>query len=295
MTWNLLGATTPNGPLPPARVTGIVTPTTIVRVSRTGGTPVAGAQERTVRPKMADDTRGRALHILSLVRQAVPPIHRGGFPIIGTALAGTVLGRTALRTAGLTRAGGTWTRVGLLATTACTLFFRAPVRVTPTTAGLVVAPADGVVSLIESAAPPAELGLGTEPRLRVSIFLSVLDVHVQRIPMSGVVTKVAYRPGAFLSADLDKASEDNERNSLLIDDAVLGTQVIVTQIAGLIARRIVCHVDEGAVARAGDTYGLIRFGSRLDTYLPVGTPLRVGVGQRTIGGETVLAHLAAPV
>jgi phosphatidylserine decarboxylase len=244
---------------------------------------------------MADDTRGRAVHIAALVREAVPPIHRGGLPIIGGALAGTLAGRTLLRAVGLTRAGGTWTRVGLLATTACTLFFRAPVRVTGTAAGLVVAPADGVVSLIETAAPPAELGLGSAPRLRVSIFLTVLDVHVQRIPMNGVVTKVAYRPGKFLSADLDKASEDNERNSLLIEDATLGTQVVVTQIAGLIARRIVCDATEGSIARAGDTYGLIRFGSRLDTYLPLGTTLQVAVGQRTIGGETVLAHLVPPV
>jgi len=244
---------------------------------------------------MADDTRGRAVHILALVREAVPPIHRGGLPIIGGALAGTLAGRKLLRAVGLQRAGSTFTRVGMLATTACTLFFRAPVRVTPTKPGLVVAPADGVVSLIETAAPPAELGLGSEPRLRVSIFLTVLDVHVQRIPMSGVVTAVAYRPGKLLSADLDKASEDNERNSLLIEDAVLGTQVVVTQIAGLIARRIVCDIREGAVARAGDTYGLIRFGSRLDTYLPVGTPLDVVVGQRTIGGETVLAHLVPAV
>ena len=244
---------------------------------------------------MADDTQGRAVHILALVRQTVPPIHRGGLPIIGGALGGTLLVRKALRTVGLTSAAGTWTKVGLATTAACAAFFRAPVRVTPPTPGLVVAPADGVVSLIETAAPPIELGLGLEPRLRVSIFLSVLDVHVQRIPMSGVVTAVAYRPGKFLSADLDKASEVNERNSLLIEDSVLGTQVVVTQIAGLIARRIVCDVTAGTVAAAGDTYGLIRFGSRLDTYLPLGTPLQVTVGQRTIGGETVLANLAATV
>ena len=244
---------------------------------------------------MADDTHGRAVHILALVRQTVPPIHRGGFPIIGGALAGTLLVRKALTTMGLRSAAGTWTRAGLLTTTACAAFFRAPVRVSPATPGTVVAPADGVVSLIETAAPPAELGLGPEPRLRVSIFLSVLDVHVQRIPMSGVVTKVAYRPGKFLSADLDKASEVNERNSLLIEDAVLGTSVVVTQIAGLIARRIVCDITEGTPAAAGDTYGLIRFGSRLDTYLPVDTQLRVVLGQRTIGGETVLADLTAPV
>ncbi|MEO5834633.1 MAG: phosphatidylserine decarboxylase [Nakamurella sp.] len=244
---------------------------------------------------MADDTHGRAVHILSLVRDAIPPIHRGGLPIIGAALGGTLLGRKAFRAVGLNTVSGVWTRFGLVATGASALFFRAPVRVTPATPGLVVAPADGLVSLIEEAAPPAELGLGSEPRLRVSIFLSVLDVHVQRIPMSGLIRAVAYRPGKFLSADLDKASEDNERNSLLIQDSTLGIEVVVTQIAGLIARRIVCDVVEGASATAGDTYGLIRFGSRLDTYLPVGTALQVSVGQRTIGGETVLADLIAGV
>ncbi len=244
---------------------------------------------------MADDTHGRAVHVLSLIRDAVPPIHQGGLPIIGAALGATLLGRKALRTVGLTATARGWTRFGLVATGACTLFFRAPVRVTPTAPGLVVAPADGLVSLIEQAAPPAELGLGDQPRLRVSIFLSVLDVHVQRVPMTGEVTSVAYRAGKFLSADLDKASEDNERNSLLIRDATLGTEVVVTQIAGLIARRIVCDVVAGASVTAGDTYGLIRFGSRLDTYLPLGTPLRVGVGQRTIGGETVLADLVTRV
>ncbi|MDQ2738484.1 MAG: phosphatidylserine decarboxylase, partial [Actinomycetota bacterium] len=169
-------------------------------------------------------------------------------------------------------------------------FFRAPRRVTPTDTSLVVAPADGLISLIEEAVPPAELGLGTDPRLRVSIFLSVFDVHVQRIPVNGVVTKAAYKAGRFLSADLDKASEVNERNSLVIA-STHGGEVIVTQIAGLIARRIVCDLGAGAPVLAGATYGLIRFGSRVDTYLPPGSTLGVLLGQRTIGGETVLAKL----
>jgi phosphatidylserine decarboxylase len=238
---------------------------------------------------MADDLHGRATHILSLARSVIPPIHRGGFPIIGAVGGGTLVGRTALRLLGLRAASRWFTKVGLYATTLSAAFFRAPIRVTPTTPGIVVAPADGVVSLVESAPPPAELGLGTEPRLRVSIFLSVLDVHVQRIPMTGVVTQVAYHPGKFLSADLDKASEENERNSLVIRDGA--REVVVTQIAGLVARRIVCDAIAGSRLAAGHTYGLIRFGSRLDTYLPLGTRLAVIKGQRTIGGETILANL----
>ena len=185
------------------------------------------------------------------------------------------------------------TRAGLAATAGSALFFRAPRRVTPTDVGIVVAPADGLVSLIEDAVPPPELGLDPTPRPRVSIFLSVLDVHVQRAPVTGIVTHRAYRPGAFFSADLDKASTDNERNSLVIG-AAGGGEVVVTQIAGLIARRIVCDVDPGAQLLAGQTYGLIRFGSRVDTYLPAGARPAVLLGQRTIGGETVLATLRAP-
>jgi len=160
--------------------------------------------------------------------------------------------------------------------------------------GLVIAPADGLVSLVEQAAPPPELGLDPAERTRVSIFLSVFDVHVQRIPVDGVITGIAYRPGAFLSADLDKASADNERNSLVIE-ATVGGRLVVTQIAGLIARRIVCDATNGAPVLAGDTYGLIRFGSRVDTYLPAGSELVIRQGQRTIGGETVLARLDGPL
>jgi phosphatidylserine decarboxylase len=183
------------------------------------------------------------------------------------------------------------TTAGLAATAASAAFFRAPARVRPVGPGLVVAPADGLVSLITEAAPPPELGLPTTPLVRVSIFLSVFDVHIQRVPVDGVIRAVAYRPGKFLSADLDKASEDNERNSLLIDSSV-GVPVVVTQIAGLVARRIVCDVRAGQAVSTGETYGLIRFGSRLDTYLPPGTRPLVQLGQRAVGGETVLADLA---
>ncbi len=233
-------------------------------------------------------------HLVQLVRSSIPPIHRGGRPIVLGALAGSLGLRFVLRTIGLRRFGSTIGRIGLTGTAASALFFRAPRRVTPTDTSLVVAPADGLISLIEDAVPPAELGLGAEPRLRVSIFLSVFDVHVQRIPVSGVITKAAYKAGRFLSADLDKASEVNERNSLVIS-STHGEDVIVTQIAGLIARRIVCELGTGAPVLAGATYGLIRFGSRVDTYLPVGSTLDVLLGQRTIGGETVLAKLPTVV
>lgn len=229
-------------------------------------------------------------HLVRLIRASVPPIHKGGRPIVAGALAGSLSARFLLRTLGLRELGSTAGRIGLTGTAACALFFRAPHRVSPTDHALVVAPADGLISLIQDAAPPAELGLGSEPRTRVSIFLSVLDVHVQRIPVTGVVTKVAYHAGKFLSADLDKASEDNERNSLVIG-STYGPEVVVTQIAGLIARRIVCDLGAGAPVLAGATYGLIRFGSRVDTYLPAGARLKVLPGQRSIGGETVLATL----
>ena len=206
------------------------------------------------------------------------------------AAAATLAGRLLLRTLGLRRAGRLVTTVGLSATAGSAAFFRAPARVRPEGGGLVVAPADGLVSLIMDAPPPPELGLDPTPLVRVSIFLSIFDVHIQRIPIDGVIREVAYRPGAFLSADLDKASEVNERNSLVIESTV-GGQVVVTQIAGLIARRIVSDVHNGAAVQTGDTYGLIRFGSRVDTSLPAGSELIIRQGQRAIGGETVLARL----
>ncbi|MBY6046614.1 phosphatidylserine decarboxylase [Vannielia litorea] len=181
--------------------------------------------------------------------------------------------------------------IGLGLTVWCYYFFRDPVRHVPEGEGLIVSPADGIVSLIEMAAPPPELGLGNEKRLRVSVFMSVFNCHINRAPVPGRVAKMAYKPGKFLSAELDKASEDNERNSLLIemDD---GRDLVVTQIAGLVARRIVPLTEEGTVLKRGERFGLIRFGSRLDTYLPEGVSPLVAVGQTMIAGETVLADTA---
>jgi len=180
--------------------------------------------------------------------------------------------------------------LGAAATLWCVYFFRDPARVTPLREGLVVSPADGLVSSVDRAAPPPELGLGDQPMQRVSIFMSVFDCHVNRAPVTGRVARIAYKPGLFLSADLDKASEDNERNGVVIESAA-GTFGLV-QIAGLIARRIVCFVGEGAKLSAGDRFGLIRFGSRVDVYLPEKARIIVGVRSRAIAGETVIAETA---
>ncbi len=220
-------------------------------------------------------------HVAGLVRAAIPPMHPAGRPLVaGVAMA-----------AGLVRAiTGHGAVAGALATAATAAFFRAPNRVPPPLTGVVLAAADGTVATVTDVLPPPELDLPPEPAPRVSVFLSVLDVHVQRIPADGRVLAVEYRPGTFLSADLDKASEDNERNALLLE-TVGGARIGVVQIAGLLARRIVCDVGPGDEVAAGETYGLIRFGSRVDTYLPPGSRVTVSVGQRTIGGETALAEL----
>ncbi|MGC7098072.1 phosphatidylserine decarboxylase [Amycolatopsis lurida] len=220
-------------------------------------------------------------HAMTLARETVPPMHRAGRPFVLGGLAATLVLRRFSKPLGL---------LAGLGTVATAAFFREPARVPPTRSGLVLGAADGLVSLIEEATPPPELGLPAEPRMRVSVFLSVFDVHVQRAPATGVVEKVAYRPGKFLSADLDKASDDNERNSLLLRTED-GHEVVVVQIAGLVARRILCEVGDGEKVSAGDTYGLIRFGSRVDTYLPPGSRVLVSKGQRTIGGETPIAEL----
>lgn len=182
--------------------------------------------------------------------------------------------------------------LGLIFTLFCLYFFRDPERVPPPRAGLFVAPADGRVVSVIQAAPPPELGLGPTLRWKVSIFLSVLDVHVNRVPADGVVTRIAYRHGAFVSASLDKASESNERNALAIR-LHNGQEIAVVQIAGLIARRILCSVREGDPVTAGDRFGIIRFGSRTDLYLPEGVLPLVMEGQTMIGGETVIAELAS--
>ncbi len=181
-----------------------------------------------------------------------------------------------------------WIGVGV--TVWCYYFFRDPERVTPLRDGLVISPADGVVSLIEPAVPPEELGLPDVALTRVSVFMSVFNCHVNRAPVAGEVTAVAYRPGKFLNASLDKASEDNERNGLCIRMAD-GRDLAVVQIAGLVARRIVCFTAPGAILHTGQRFGLIRFGSRLDVYLPEGVEPVVRIGQTMVAGETVIAEL----
>ena len=207
-------------------------------------------------------------------------MHRAGLPFVGAGLAVAALGR---RNPWLRRAG-------LLAAGANAAFFRHPPRVPPTRPGVVVAPADGLICLVEEAVPPAELNLPARPLPRISIFLSIFDAHVQRIPVSGEVVSVVHRPGLYRSAELAAASQDNERNSVLIRTPE-GHEVIAVQIAGLVARRIVCDIGPGEKVAIGHTYGLIRYGSRLDTYLPEGSEVLVLPGQRAVGGETILAEL----
>ena len=222
------------------------------------------------------------MSILESVRKQMAPIHPEGYLFIGIfALASLVL-FIIWKPLG-------W--IGVVLTLWCVYFFRDPIRVTPVRDGLVVAPADGKISSVALAVPPAELGLGSESVPRVSIFMSVFDVHVNRSPVSGEIERIVYRPGKFLNADLDKASEDNERNGLVVRTP--SGRYGVVQIAGLVARRIVCFVKEGQLVAAGERFGLIRFGSRVDVYLPAGTKPLVTVGQYALGGETVIADLAA--
>ncbi|MBA4323719.1 MAG: phosphatidylserine decarboxylase family protein [Rhodobacter sp.] len=179
-----------------------------------------------------------------------------------------------------------WLGLGL--TVWCYYFFRDPKRLVPENAGLLVSPADGVVSLIERAVPPADLGLGPEPLVRVSVFMSVFNCHVNRAPIAGRVTAVVYRPGKFFNASLDKASDENERNALAIEMPD-GRRIAVVQIAGLVARRIMCWKKPGDSVRTGERFGLIRFGSRLDVYLPEGVQPQVALGQTMIAGESIIA------
>jgi len=217
------------------------------------------------------------------LKLVLSPPHPAGRPFIAGGVVAVVIGLVV----------GAWLAwFGLIFAVFCFYFFRDPERVVPPRPDLVLAPADGHVVSVMMAAPPEELGLGAEQRWRVAIFLSVLDVHVNRVPVDGVVTRIAYRHGKYLSANLDKASTDNERNALAIR-LPDGRDLAVVQIAGLIARRILCDVHEGETVRAGDRFGIIRFGSRTDVYLPHGVVPLVAVGQTMIGAETVLAELAA--
>ena len=232
------------------------------------------------RPAQPGDRSGPA-HLLDLISETVPPVHPKGLPFVaGPAMAGLVTRRRRWLSRPLFALAG-----------ASAFFFRHPSRVPPVGDGLVVAPADGTVALVDEAVPPAELGLGDTPLPRVSTFLSVFDVHVQRVPISGKVQSVTHTPGKFLSADLPEASSENERTAMTIATGT-GPLLGVVQIAGLIARRIVCDPTPGDRVDIGQTYGLIRFGSRVDVYFPAGTVPRVSVGQRTVGAETVLADLS---
>src|SRR4051812_27005083 len=224
------------------------------------------------------------MSILGSIRSQLVPVHREGFQFIGIfALVSLVL-------------FWIWSPLGWIGTALtvwCVLFFRDPERVTPVREGIMVSPADGRVSRVINAVPPPELNLGDRPMARVSIFMSVFDCHVNRSPITGRIEKIVYKAGAFISADLDKASEHNERNSFVISTAT--ARIGVVQIAGLVARRIVCFVREGATVGAGERIGMIRFGSRVDVYLPDGVRPQVAEGQTAIAGETVIADLRTGV
>jgi phosphatidylserine decarboxylase len=221
------------------------------------------------------------MSVLHSIRATLVPIRKEGAPFIAAALVVAVAGLFLWQPL-------FW--LALIVAAWCAYFFRDPKRVVPVEPDLVVSPADGRVSAVVLGVPPQELGLGGETRRRISVFMNVLDCHVNRAPVAGRVTKIAYRPGKFINAELDKASEDNERNGIVIRTGA--GRIGIVQIAGLIARRIVCFVREGQTVNAGDRVGLIRFGSRVDVYLPEGTRPLVSEGQTAIGGETVLADLA---
>jgi phosphatidylserine decarboxylase len=221
------------------------------------------------------------MSVINSIRSQLAPVHPQGYPFVGGFAFASVVLFWLWPPLG-------W--IGVVATLWCVYFFRDPERVTPARDDAVIAPADGRVSRIVSAVPPQELELGGEERLRISIFMSVFDCHVNRSPLPGRIERMVYRAGAFLSADLDKASEKNERNSFVIATAG-GVRIAVIQIAGLVARRIVPFVHEGETVGAGQRIGMIRFGSRVDVYLPAGARVLAAEGQTAIAGETVLAEL----
>ena len=220
---------------------------------------------------------------MSMLEIVLPPVDREGYKFAAIFAVATVVLFLIWAPLG-------W--LGVVLTVWCYYFFRDPARVVPNRKGLLVSPADGVVSMVGQAAPPPELGLEAKPVTRVSVFMNVFNCHVNRSPIAGVIDKVAYTPGKFLNASLDKASEDNERNGLVIrlND---GRRLGVVQIAGLVARRIRCDVKADRVIATGERFGLIRFGSRVDVYLPDGVAPLVAVGQTMVAGETVLADLTS--
>ena len=223
------------------------------------------------------------MNIVTSITSSLAPVHREGYPFVLVAAAVAAV----LFFIGLDPLA--W--VAIVLTVWCAYFFRDPERVTPTRKGLVISPADGRVSSISEVIPPSELDLPREPHVRISVFMNVFDVHVNRAPAEGKIARLAYVPGAFLNAELDKASEDNERQALTLE-LEPHLRIGVVQIAGLVARRIVKFVDEGERLMTGQRFGLIRFGSRVDVYLPASVKPLVCLGQRAIAGETVLADMS---
>ncbi len=221
--------------------------------------------------------------VISSIMGFFIPVHPDGHKFVAVAIIASVIGFLVSSVLGL---------LLFIIVVYVAYFFRDPERVVPQRAGLILAAGDGRVSMIEEISPPEELGLGPDLRVKVSIFLSVFDVHIQRAPVSGEIIEKIYTPGLFLNAELDKASEDNERASMVIE-TIDGEKIAVVQIAGLIARRIIGFVKKGQRIGVGERFGLIRFGSRVDVYLPQGTVPLVAVGQKAIGGETVIADLKA--
>lgn len=222
------------------------------------------------------------MSLIDTVRNTLVPVHREGYRFIAiffvVSLALGFLWEPLM-----------W--IGFVLTAWCAYFFRDPERMTPIDDDLVISPADGTVSSVATVTPPEELGLGSEPMLRISVFMNVFNCHVNRAPMSGTVRRIAYRAGKFVNAELDKASQENERNGLVLETK--HGHIGVVQIAGLVARRILCWTTESASLEAGERFGLIRFGSRLDVFLPAGAEPRVTVGQTATAGETVLAEFGS--
>ena len=241
-------------------------------------------------PTEIDSVPERPLPIIpgESARYKLPSMHPEGRKFVGIAAVAVLVTGFVLHLDAIA-----WLLTGLTVWIAA--FFRDPIRVTPDGPGLIVSPADGLISLITNVEPPRQLagegGLPPGPCTRVSVFMNVFDVHVNRAPIAGTCTRIVYVPGKFLNADLDKASEDNERQYFIIEDSA-GTKVAFTQIAGLVARRIMRFIDPGVKLTVGERVGLIRFGSRVDVFLPAGYVPDVIVGQRAIAGETVLARLS---
>ncbi len=249
---------------------------------------LAGLYLLACHPAPGRDIIGFGVHcfqetIDNMLKTVLVPINPAGWPLIAIFAGVSLLLWWASDALGL---------IGVVLTLWCVYFFRDPERFTPTRAGLIVSPADGRVQLVDRAVPPLELDMGNKECDRVCIFMNVFNVHVNRVPVDGIIRRIAYRPGRFLNASLDKASVHNERESYLLETDT-GHHVAFVQIAGLVARRIVCLVQEGQPVEAGQRFGLIRFGSRVDVYLPKGAVPLVTEGQTAVAGETVIADLKA--